>query len=66
MPDPSSKGKNVQNRLQGAPPSGPATGGRGHISTRDLFREKREIMIDHEGETYRLRLTKNGKLILTK
>lgn len=56
----------MQDRLQEAPASGPATGGSGHISSRDLFRDRREILIDHEGETYRLRLTKNGKLILTK
>jgi hemin uptake protein HemP len=26
----------------------------------------REVHISHEAETYRLRLTRNGKLILTK
>jgi hypothetical protein len=31
-----------------------------------LFQGKREILIAHNGETYRLRITKNGKLILTK
>lgn len=31
-----------------------------------LFRGRQEIRIDHNGEHYRLRITKNGKLILTK
>lgn len=31
-----------------------------------LFHGRQEILIDHKGETYRLRITKNGKLILTK
>ncbi|NBC23206.1 MAG: hemin uptake protein HemP [Gammaproteobacteria bacterium] len=32
----------------------------------DLFRGKREIRIEYRGETYRLRITRNDKLILTK
>ncbi len=31
-----------------------------------LFQGSQEILIDHKGETYRLRITRNGKLILTK
>jgi hemin uptake protein HemP len=31
-----------------------------------LFQGRQEILIDHQGETYRLRITRNGKLILTK
>ncbi|MFN3751875.1 MAG: hemin uptake protein HemP [Thiobacillus sp.] len=31
-----------------------------------LFRGKQEILIRHNGEHYRLRITKSGKLILTK
>jgi len=31
-----------------------------------LFQGCQEILIEHQGETYRLRITKNGKLILTK
>ncbi len=31
-----------------------------------LFQGRQEILIAHKGETYRLRITKNGKLILTK
>ncbi|MGR8997886.1 MAG: hemin uptake protein HemP [Gammaproteobacteria bacterium] len=32
----------------------------------ELFGTAREVVIDHAGEEYRLRLTRQGKLILTK
>ncbi|MEH6525524.1 MAG: hemin uptake protein HemP [Sneathiella sp.] len=32
----------------------------------ELFRQSRELKITHESEEYKLRLTGNGKLILTK
>lgn len=38
----------------------------GCIDSRDLFVEIREIVIGHGGERYRLRLTAQNKLILTK
>jgi len=31
----------------------------------ELFRHQREVVIEHAGRTYRLRLTASGKLILT-
>jgi hemin uptake protein HemP len=36
------------------------------ISAASLLRGQRELIIEHAGERYRLSLTKNGKLILTK
>ena len=36
------------------------------FDSRDLFVATREITISHGGETYRLRLTAQNKLILTK
>ncbi len=36
------------------------------IDSRDLFSAEREIMIVHGEEAYRLRLTSQNKLILTK
>lgn len=36
------------------------------IDTKDLFQTQNEIIITHRGETYRLRITSNDKLILTK
>jgi hemin uptake protein HemP len=36
------------------------------IDTRELFGESTEVRLHHRGEEYRLRITKQGKLILTK
>lgn len=36
------------------------------ISSRELFGDAKEIEIDHEGALYRLRITRQGKLILNK
>ncbi|OYY95035.1 MAG: hypothetical protein B7Y41_05645 [Hydrogenophilales bacterium 28-61-23] len=36
------------------------------ISAAELLRDRRELVIEHAGERYRLSLTRNGKLILTK
>lgn len=36
------------------------------VSAAVLLRDRRELVIEHAGERYRLCLTKNGKLILTK
>ncbi len=35
------------------------------FSTVDWFRRQREVLIEHDGRIYRLRLTNSGKLILT-
>jgi hemin uptake protein HemP len=39
---------------------------RRRIRTTDLMQGEREIILLHEGEEYVLRITKTGKLILTK
>ena len=36
------------------------------VSGQSLFAGKREVIIDHEGERYRLRITASNKLILIK
>ncbi|MGL6070685.1 hemin uptake protein HemP [Craterilacuibacter sp.] len=36
------------------------------LKSLQLFSSGREVRIDHAGEIYRLRLTSNNKLILTK
>ena len=36
------------------------------VSSAELLKGAQEILIDHEGEIYRLRVTRNGKLILQK
>jgi hemin uptake protein HemP len=60
--------------MQAQPPSSirfPAEPGQrpcppGVIPADLLFQGNREVLIGHNSETYRLRITKNGKLILTK
>lgn len=44
------------------PASGPAT----RLKSQDLFKDGHEIVIEHHGAEYRLRLTRNDKLILNK
>jgi hemin uptake protein HemP len=39
---------------------------RKRITTADLMQAAREIIVLHQGEEYLLRITKTGKLILTK
>ena len=36
------------------------------VPASNLFQGNQEILIGHNGDTYRLRITKNDKLILTK
>lgn len=51
-----------------AAPSNPAPAGasQSRIKSADIFAGAREVVIEHEGDEYRLRLTSKGKLILTK
>lgn len=53
-----------------SPPSGeplpPDNALEGRYDSRDLFRGRQEILIDHADHTYRLRITRQDKLILTK
>ncbi|MBI3708751.1 MAG: hemin uptake protein HemP [Proteobacteria bacterium] len=36
------------------------------LRVRDLLHDAREVILEHEREEYRLRITSKGKLILTK
>jgi len=36
------------------------------IASRALFGERKEVAIEHDGAVYRLKITKQGKLILNK
>lgn len=36
------------------------------VRAEDLFRDSHELIIEHQGQEYRLRLTRNDKLILNK
>jgi hemin uptake protein HemP len=53
-----------------AKPATEKTGGNSAASTAipsaDILRGTKEVLIEHEGEIYRLRVTRNGKLILNK
>jgi hemin uptake protein HemP len=44
----------------------PSHSGLRRIATKDLFGADREIILEHEGAEYHLRVTSNGRLILTK
>lgn len=36
------------------------------LRSEELFRNSQELIIEHQGQEYRLRLTRNDKLILNK
>ncbi len=36
------------------------------MQSEQLFQGRREILVSHEGQLYRLRITRQSKLILTK
>lgn len=46
---------------RGSSADGPRT-----LNSQEIFQGASEVLIDHSGETYRLRITRTGKLILTK
>ncbi len=49
-----------------SPVERPRPSGKPRLRAAALLAGAREVIIEHAGEEYRLRLTKNGKLILTK
>jgi hemin uptake protein HemP len=50
-----------------APPGAPPRAGEAAlVEAESLFRGRREVVIAHAGQRYRLRITQSGKLILTK
>lgn len=40
--------------------------GEGRIASPKLFQDRKELIIEHDTQEYRLRITATGKLILTK
>jgi hemin uptake protein HemP len=46
--------------------AGETTSTEGRIASAELFRGRRDIVILHRGQEYRLRITRSEKLILTK
>ena len=53
-------------RRAGLPIPGSGAGGQRSFKSADILGGDREVVIEHDGERYRLRLTGKGKLILTK
>ena len=47
-------------------PQPPPAPRRPRLRAADLLQGQREVIIEHGGEEYRLRLTRQGKLLLTK
>lgn len=47
-------------------PASHAGAPRKRLVSGDLFGDAQEILIEHAGQEYRLRITRQGKLILTK
>lgn len=47
-------------------PAAPAAVAPRRVDSRLLLRESKELVIEHMGQEYRLRRTRNDKLILTK
>ena len=45
---------------------GASSGKKPRIASGDLFQGNSEVVIVHQNEEYNLRITRNGKLILTK
>jgi hemin uptake protein HemP len=57
-------GRNDQSEVPAPAPQQPAKPRRHKVS--DLLAGEREAILEHSGQDYRLRITANGKLILTK
>ena len=65
MSDPSAPVPPDQRLAKGGRPQGDVAA-TPTIRSSDLLGQGREIFIEHDGSLYRLRLTRNGKLILHK
>jgi len=48
-----------------SPTAAPVPGPARRIRSEEILRGAREIVIEHDGRQYQLRITQNGKLILT-
>jgi len=68
QPDPARTDRPAQSPAASRLPVEPGqrTRSPGSIPADLLFQGSQEILIDHNGDAYRLRITRNGKLILTK
>ena len=56
----------VTMHLRSRPQPGSRSTHQPRLNSQDLFRGTHELIIEHQGQEYRLRLTRNDKLILNK
>ena len=66
MPSPRDKPIEISDKSASADRKGGALPTLRRHSVRDLLGGEREAILEHDGQNYRLRITSNGKLILTK
>ncbi|MBN9528691.1 MAG: hemin uptake protein HemP [Alphaproteobacteria bacterium] len=52
--------------LQATRPSAPQALAPSRLTVRDLMKGAREVLLEHNQQDYRLRITSKGRLILTK
>jgi hemin uptake protein HemP len=57
---------NIDTKYAAVPNVATLAGKKLRIESNSLFQGKSEVIILHQNEEYNLRITKNGKLILTK
>jgi hemin uptake protein HemP len=57
---------NQKQRSPGGAAGGSGEGSPLRLRSSDLFRCSNRVEIEHRGETYRLQITRQGRLILTK
>jgi hemin uptake protein HemP len=55
-----------RNSSESSPPADPVRSLPRNLTSREILRGDTEVTISHNGEIYRLRVTRNGKLILQK
>ena len=55
----------IDARPTGLAPAAPPHGVAERVRSEDLLRGRAELVIEHNGREYRLRVTQRGKLILT-
>jgi hemin uptake protein HemP len=63
---PATPPKAVSNTEPASPPAGLRETGKRAVSSVALLQGASELVIVHQGQEYRLRLTRQGKLLLTK
>jgi len=61
----SDKNKNGAGSGASRPMRPPGTGAARRVQSSELIRDGGQLIIEHAGREYRLRVTSNGKLILT-